>query len=659
MQAQMERARRSLSTLRRYWWGGNACHELSEEGKILDTDTLKQVMLNWDSRIWQACVLGIWDTAPIRDPRPYCCLLNTVNSVKKWLICAEDDSNEQTHVHVLALTSQRSDAFKRTLEKTWPQIALVALQDIEEPDPVLEIVKCQKCHKPSSLLAYMTKDPHWIAANDLDTLQIFSSVYTYDWGQRFRDKQEIERSKKNDPTTSTMHTITAEITEIIMQHNCKSIEDCMKAAPSIIAKHLHRAGLGTIIQNCISWVTATGGGWSLPTIRSKYTPNPETVHKVLLHQGIPPSEFDHIFYEWITKQNTKKNTIVLWGPSNTGKSAFISGLKTCINWGEIVNSNTFAFEGLINTQLGIWEEPLISPELAEKAKQIFEGMETSIPVKYRKPIKLPRIPIIITTNHPPWRFCTKEEDMFRNRMYIFSWSHNMHETPFFCRTSEHSCQCRLCQTSRGSQTDTSGEPTSSMPGEKQPISELVQSQSTPSYVPTRSLSLSREETSLSTTETSGSDNERYRCSPTKQPLQRPDSPRPSCSSSTTTSDSIRSDREYRPGYSRTGISHTFPGIPEHLESSFTRGNNEYDSSGTRMGTPTNTNNTTGITDPPRLGGKRSHSEEMVVMGETENKKTRHSFPTTITSMGGDLGTLTIPTRLQWLAYLSYLQQQYG
>uniref|UniRef100_A0AAU7DZK4 NS1 protein n=1 Tax=Rattus rat parvovirus TaxID=3141928 RepID=A0AAU7DZK4_9VIRU len=625
----------------------------------MTVENLKQVMLNWDSRVWQACVLGIWDTMPVRDPRPYCFLLSAIPTLKKWLICAEDDSNQQTHVHLLALTSQRSDAFKRTLEKTWKNVAIEAISDLEEPDPALEIVKCQKCHKPSSLIAYMAKDPHWIAANDTQTLSVFEAVYAHDWGQRFRDKQQAERAKKENLTTTNMHTITAEITEVIMQHNCKTVEDCMKSAPDIIAKHLHRAGLGTIIQNCISWVTATGGGWSLPSIRMKYEANPEAVHTVLLHQGILPQEFDPTFYKWITKQEMKKNTLVLWGPSNTGKSAFISGLKTCTNWGEIINSNTFAFEGLINTQLGVWEEPLISPELAEKAKQIFEGMETSISVKYRKPIKLPRTPIIITTNHAPWRFCTKEEEMFRNRMYIFTWSQNMHATSFICRASEHSCQCRVCQTSRSGPAGLGGESTGGLPREEQSISELVHSDSSPDHVSTRSLPVSGEETPLPATEALRGYHQRHSGSPGRESVERADSPRPGCSSSTTTGDSIRSGGEHGSSDPGTGVPHSFTGSLECLESSLSGGSDGYDSGGDGVGTIAGADSTAGLSDPPGSGRKRRASEKMVVLGETKKQKTRDQVSTTVPELGGDMGTLTIPTRLQWFTYLSYLQKQYG
>uniref|UniRef100_A0AAU7P172 Nonstructural protein 1 n=1 Tax=Hamaparvovirinae sp. TaxID=2809447 RepID=A0AAU7P172_9VIRU len=658
MQAQMERARCSLAELRRYWWNHDTA-ELLQEEKIITTEQVRQIMLNWDSRVWQACVLGIWCAMPITDPHPYCFLLNNIPSVKKWLLCAETDSNQQVHVHLLALTPQRSDAFKRTLERVWPNVCISAMQDMEDNDPSLEIVKCSKCHKPSSLLAYMTKDPLWIAASSLDTLIVLQSVYAHDLGERFRTKQELERLKRADPNTANMHTITAEITDVIMNHNCKSVEDCMRAAPDIIAKHLHRAGLATIIQNCIAWVTSTGGGWSMQTVAAKYPQHPDYIHRILLHQNILPQEFDPIFYKWITKKDLKKNTIVLWGPSNTGKSAFLTGLKMCLNWGEVVNSNTFAFEGLINTQLGIWEEPLISPELAEKAKQIFEGMETSIPVKYRKPIKLVRTPIIITTNHAPWRFCTKEEEMFLNRMYIFRWNYNMHLTSYICRTSEYGCQCRICQASRDSETDIGGRTTSTMSGTEQSIQQLVQSTHSPEYDAARSMLRLSQETSIFTTEISGSDNERPGCSTAGSSVQCSDGSGPSISTSSTTSDSIRSNREHRPSNTRERTLCSQSRESEHMVTHISRGSHGTHSSGTRSDESSSSTSDTDNHHPRKCRRKRKHCETLVELEQSKIQKTGTTLSTPESNLDREMDTLTIPTRLQWLMYLSYLQTQYG
>lgn len=622
----------------------------------------------WDSRTWQACVLSIWDTQAISDVRPYAFLVSACKSVKKWFLCAEKDSNEQIHVHLLALTHQRSDSFKRTLENTWGQVAIAAMSDIEQPDPTLEIVKCQKCHKPSSLLAYMAKDPEWIAAENEEDLMVFNTAWSYDLGLRFRQKQELEKAKKADPNTAQMHAITAEITEVITNHNCRSVEDCMRAAPEIIAKHLHRSGIATIIQNCIAWVTSTGAGWSLVTINLKHTPDPTAIHTTLLHQGIVPDIFDRDFYTWISKSDLKKNSFVLWGPTNTGKSAFLSGLKLCINWGEIVNSNTFAFEGLINNQIGIWEEPLISPELAEKAKQIFEGMETSIPVKYRKPVKLPRTPIFITTNHAPWRFCTKEEEMFRNRMFIYSWENNMHDTTFHCRTSEHRCKCRVCQESRGSAIAAGGESTGCLSGGEQPVQQLVPTTSQTGNVSTGSLPGSGEGEIYAGTETErergagtneGSHSRQCSSDTGRQQVKCTHSTGLSSSTSTTASHSLRPDRE--PRSCDTGERANSPELwcAESLGSDGSGHDHDRNRGHNRDGDTTDTDSEPDTRYSRRPIQKRRHSEEMVLMGENQNKKARHQIPTTERRLGGEMGTLTIPTRSQWFMYLSYLQSQYG
>nr|WFP21502.1 nonstructural protein 1 [Molossus molossus chaphamaparvovirus]WFP21506.1 nonstructural protein 1 [Molossus molossus chaphamaparvovirus]WFP21508.1 nonstructural protein 1 [Molossus molossus chaphamaparvovirus] len=668
MQAQVERPRASLAELRRYWWNGNTCL-VREKEEVLDLLTVRGVLATWDSRIWQACVLAIWDNSlPVADPRPYSFLMASVPSVKMWLLCAENDSNGNLHIHLLALTSQRSDSFKRTLERVWKDVSIVAMSDIELPDPTLEVVKCQKCHKPSSLISYMAKDPLWIAAHDENTLMIFDSIYAHDLGERFRAKQELEKLKKGDPNTAQMHTITAEITDVIMNHNCRSVEDCMRAAPDIIAKHLHRAGLATIIQNCIAWVTSTGGGWSMQNINAKHPAHPDYIHLCLLHQGIQPSVFDPAFYNWITKKDLKKNTLVLWGPTNTGKSAFISGFKQCINWGEIVNSNTFAFEGLINNQFGIWEEPLISPELAEKAKQVFEGMETSIPVKYRKPVKLPRTPIIITTNHAPWRFCTREEEMFRNRMHIYSWENTMYNTPFICRTSEYSCKCRVCEASRSSEASTSGESTSSLPRGEQPLQQLVSPISETGNVRSRSVSPPGEREMGARAKTkrkgsprkiSGSDSRQSPQHTDSEPEQRSDSPGSSSSSSSTTTHSIRSRGKHRSRHPAERDGGSSSGSSEHLGSCRSRrGHDRYSRDDGHS--PILTHIERSSPDHTRRSIRKCDlSQEMVVLGQAPTQKTWHSLPTTKPQLGGEMGTLTIPTRLQWYMYLSHLQTHYG
>lgn len=249
--------------------------------------------------------------------------------------------------------------------------------------------------------------------------------------------------------------------------------------------------------------------------------------------------------------------------------------------------------------------------------------------------------------------------MFKNRMFIVQWSHNMHNTPLIFRTSEHSCQCSVCEASRSSEADSSGESTSRLPREKQPLPELVLTQSSTGDVPTGSLPVPGEETPLSSTEISGGNNKRYSSSPGRQSVERSDSPRPSCSSSTTASDSIRSNREHRSSHTRTGISHTFTGSLECLESPLSGGDDGHDSPGARMGDISSTDSTPSDDDLSRPRKKLRASQEVVVLGETQNQETWDQVSTTVTDMGGNMGTITIPTRIQWFTYLSYLQSRYG
>lgn len=401
---------------------------------------------------WQCCILQLCDSNgdPFTGALCYSLFLNNLNPISSWIATAEINKEGIFHVHALLQTSQRSDSVRRTMNTVWQSLNINdAFTQRFGQDTTMDCLKLQRCYKPSSMFAYIMKKPIWVLSNTERLLQLCFDVNSWKLNARFQQNKENE-----SPSTSPdMNTMTKEIVDIIIANNCKSFEECLRADPQTMSKYLHRPGLMSVIQNCLTFVKATGGGWSLKLF-DQYEPRPDQIHKCLLFQGILPSEFDYIFFRWITKQDSKRNTIIIQGPSNTGKSAFLSGLKLCIPWGEIVNTNSFAFEGLIDSVMGCWEEPLCSSELAEKAKQVLEGMPTSIPVKFKKPHLLPRTPIFITTNHNLWRFCQQEEEMFRNRCWIFWFNYQCKDSPYFCRTCEYSCECYCCTASRsGSSPD--------------------------------------------------------------------------------------------------------------------------------------------------------------------------------------------------------------
>ncbi|MEG2266607.1 MAG: hypothetical protein RSC68_20000, partial [Acinetobacter sp.] len=317
----------------------------------------------------------------------------------------------------------------------------------------LDVLKINKCHSPKAMLGYMMKNPITVISTDTSMLEIGYNMRCYGMHEKYLNKQkEKEAAPQVNLEELDMNKMVKDITMIMEDNKVFTIEECMKVAPECMAKYLHRPGLNAIVMNCASFVKATATIWNINKY-AKDIPNPAPIHRVLVFQGLNTNLFDYEFYNWITKKHPKKNTFILQGPTNTGKSQFISGFKLLVSWGEILNSQSFNFEALQEKNFGVWEEPLISSELAEKFKQISEGMVTMIPIKYKKPVKLPRTPIMITTNHHIWRYCTQEEEMFKNRCFIYNFFNNTtSRLEQGERNCQHRCLCGCTDTWRSSES---------------------------------------------------------------------------------------------------------------------------------------------------------------------------------------------------------------
>lgn len=605
----------------------------------------------WDAKSMICSVMSICtDTGdPVTDPFEYGAILNKMPNCAMWCACLELNPDGIPHVHTLACTGQRSDAYKRSALTVWGQLKGTINLDITR-DNILDVMKCQKCHRPSSMIPYMTKKPIWIMSNSERLLSTMDNCIAYQKGSRF--------IKENRTETDSMNAMTKEITQVILEHGCKTLEECMQRSPEIMQKYLHRGSFATVVNNCLLYVKATANIWNLAQYKS-YNPDPSNIHGIIITQGIDVDAFDLSFYKWITKAEIKKNTFVLWGPSNTGKSALISGLKGCLPWGEIVNSNTFAFEALADATIGVWEEPLVSAELAEKAKQIFEGMECSIAVKYKKPLKLKRVPIIITTNHAIWRFCTAEEEMFKNRMTIWKFNHSMTEPIFVPRCGGTSCKCSYCIRCNGSETNLSDETVRGLQDEEQSIqSGILSGDGTETSnvgsgsMSTSSGSTERDAGSIGTGSTSTSSGSEEQCT---------ECTGSSSSTSTTTERDIqRSSGEYGSSDTGIGISHSESGIEQHVGSSGDRG---YDGENSRTnrkrrGSESGPRNKKNI----KIDGDQNGAGENVggMLGRGKTAKTQIEIQPKESGMDREIiTTLKIPSVTDWKCYFSYLQTRYG
>ena len=134
-------------------------------------------------------------------------------------------------------------------------------------------------------------------------------------------------------------------------------------------------------------------------------------------------------------------------------------------FGEITNSNSFMYQNCIDKDLILWEEPLIGNSELEKFKLVSEGSPTEVSIKFRAPEKLERTPLLITTNHHIWRFCSNEESALRNRCYIHTFGH-VFRNDSDRRCQSNRCLCRYCQDC-GNRAESTGP---SRSGEHSPVS---------------------------------------------------------------------------------------------------------------------------------------------------------------------------------------------
>nr|QRK03686.1 nonstructural protein 1 [Duck-associated chapparvovirus 2] len=616
--------------------GSEIAQEKDYVARPIPVIEVEQKLMNMRTYIGGVIMLTDGDGNVIEDFVIYANLLNNMHCNDDWLAIGEENKDRIFHVHTLARTGVRTDSYRRTQESVWSTIKTHPTMIAQYGNATCDMLKCQKAHKPWALMEYMCKQPRWICSNSNALLQATYDIDTWDMCARFRHSDDPK------PDIDKANPMIQEILQVIMEHNCKSLEDVCKKAPEVVVKHLHKAGFASIVANCLTYSKCTTRVWSLKQYGC-LVPDPTSIHAILLHQGIRPSHFDYIFWQWITKRHAKRNTIHIFGPSNTGKSSFFAGLGKCCPGGEIVNGNSFNFEGLIECYWGKWEEPLCSPEIAEKCKQVFEGMECAIPVKFKKPYMLPRTPIAITTNSMIWHWCQNQEGPFRNRMWFFDFLYDMSDGIFRPRCSESSCECRSCAFSRGGTAGASCSTTTRLQRTKQ----STQKQLATGHASSESAM--------------GSGSMSERAGPNRRADETECSSRESSSytatrgsTSTTVSGEHGSGGEHGSSNTNVRICSTTSGSTESVEPSTSGGCIRSDSDGISG------SGTSGRHDTRRDSGDDEILSTVVSMGGTRPKKPKMavSVQSEQQRLGGKMDTMKVPDKGEWSAYLCFIYHRY-
>ena len=170
-----------------------------------------------------------------------------------------------------------------------------------------------------------------------------------------------------------------------------------------------------------------------PELMSKYIPRKEDpryydvprslklIQKLLEFHDWDQKEFLEDLRDVLYKRKTKVNTFCIQGVSNAGKTYLLSGLRHIARYyGEIHagDSNAFQFQNAINTNLIVIDEPCFTIESLEVAKLVLSGEDTHVKIKGKQDAMLYRTPVLITTNHPVYKWNASEKETILNRMKI-------------------------------------------------------------------------------------------------------------------------------------------------------------------------------------------------------------------------------------------------
>nr|QTE03880.1 MAG: nonstructural protein 1 [Turdus pallidus Chaphamaparvovirus] len=363
------------------------------------------------------------------NPVPYAnWLLTAFGPNARWICILEYSPKGIVHAHCMIQTLQRTDNCSRTLKNAGKNIC-----DYSSYKMQTEILKASSCKSGRGMLCYMLKNPSKVVTSTKEDLITCYNVrnqglhlpYKQKHDAREAERQQHKRAlEQGDISPDTGNDLTTYcLTQMINAGKALTLEELCTRDPEGIKKYLHRQNLSKILTQCGTYYEATKNSWN-PYSEQKWLGLPkkhENIHKYLFYQRIDVQTFDFSFYQWLYKKHSKRNTLILQGPSNTGKSSFIKGLLEALgpNVAHICNG-TFPFQGMSKKcMIAVWEEPLLSSTESEKAKQILGGEPTSVAVKFCPPAHVDRTPVLITTNHDLWRYCTQEKEAIKNRCFIF------------------------------------------------------------------------------------------------------------------------------------------------------------------------------------------------------------------------------------------------
>lgn len=139
--------------------------------------------------------------------------------------------------------------------------------------------------------------------------------------------------------------------------------------------------------------------------KDAYIPVEESViwlEKMLEYNNIPIASFVNDVHTVMNKRLPKKNSLLLLGKPNSGKTMICDSVVSSVVYSEVVSTfngmSSFEFQPFLAKRAVLMNEPKITDKTVEMLKNILEGQTVSIDVKFKSGQTLTRTPIFIASN---------------------------------------------------------------------------------------------------------------------------------------------------------------------------------------------------------------------------------------------------------------------
>jgi hypothetical protein len=239
--------------------------------------------------------------------------------------------------------------------------------------------------------------------------------------------QYIEEKKQAKKETITSRTFSIDyISNLITSNNITSYETFQRTLPTQTKIQLLKQ-LGYVGQNIIKTLIKIHTIEKLQNIKTHHfydimihnfdaskakQENIQWIQNLFTSNGI---NIDNFFSDFILIHSTaitKINTLVIEGPTNTGKSLLINLLLSDTHPTRIArerDKSNFHLDQLPNATAVVFEEPIIDQTTIGTWKLLLEGAPIPTDMKHADKEIINRLPIFVTTNHPIWNWVSTED----------------------------------------------------------------------------------------------------------------------------------------------------------------------------------------------------------------------------------------------------------